>query len=127
MLEDKVFVVKLIAVDGFAPCAVTTGKISTLTHKTRNNAMEAGSLEMQWLMTASLTAFSGTQGPKIVSGFGSHILSPFHDNAADGDVTNGDVKENLGIVGYTHGLALGIKGQRTTSIRVAHRGPVLIG
>lgn len=44
MLQDKVFIVKLAAVDGLAPGAVVVGEVAALAHKLRDDAMEAAAL-----------------------------------------------------------------------------------
>lgn len=44
MLQDKVFIIELAAVDGLAPGAVVVGEVATLAHKLRDDAMEAAAL-----------------------------------------------------------------------------------
>lgn len=41
VLQDKVFIVKLAAVDGLAPGAVVVGEVTSLAHKLRDDAMKA--------------------------------------------------------------------------------------
>lgn len=44
MLQDKVFIVELAAVDGLAAGAVVVGEVAALAHKLRDDAMEAAAL-----------------------------------------------------------------------------------
>lgn len=46
MLQLKVLVVKLFAVNGFSPRAVARREITTLTHEGFYDAVESGALEM---------------------------------------------------------------------------------
>jgi len=53
VLQTKVFVLKLIAVDGFATGAVVVGEIATLAHESRDNSMEGRSLVSIALLTSA--------------------------------------------------------------------------
>lgn len=44
VLQDKVFIIELAAVNGLAPGAVVVGEVATLAHKLRDDAMEAAAL-----------------------------------------------------------------------------------
>lgn len=44
MLQDKVFVIKLPAIDGLAAGAVVVGEIAPLAHELRDDAVEAAAL-----------------------------------------------------------------------------------
>ncbi len=44
MLDLEVLIFKLLPIDGFAPCAVASGEISTLQHKLFDDSMEGRSL-----------------------------------------------------------------------------------
>lgn len=44
MLQDKVFIVELAAVDGLAPGAIVVGEVTSLAHKLRDDAMKAATL-----------------------------------------------------------------------------------
>lgn len=44
VLQDKVLIVELAAVDGLAPGAIVVGEVTSLTHKLGDDAMKAAAL-----------------------------------------------------------------------------------
>lgn len=56
MLKDKVLIIKLSSINGLAPSAVVIGEISALTHKLRDDSMEAAALESKTLLMCTQTA-----------------------------------------------------------------------
>ena len=58
VLELKVFILKLVPVDGFTPRAVVVGEIAALAHESRDDAVEARSLVSEAL-------FPGTQRSEV--------------------------------------------------------------
>lgn len=44
VLQDKVLIVELAAVDGLAPGAIVVGEVTSLAHKLRDDAMKAAAL-----------------------------------------------------------------------------------
>lgn len=56
MFEDKVFIVKLLPVDGLAPGAVVVGEVTALAHELRDDAVEAAALEAKALLVGAQAA-----------------------------------------------------------------------
>lgn len=56
MLEDKVFIIKLAAVDGLAAGAVVVGEVPSLAHKLWDDAMKAASLKAKALLMRAQAA-----------------------------------------------------------------------
>lgn len=50
MLQDKVLVIKLPAVDGLATGAIVVGEVTSLAHELRDYTMKAASLEAKSLL-----------------------------------------------------------------------------
>lgn len=61
MFEDKIFIIKLLPVDGLAPGAIVVCEIPTLAHELGDDAVEAASLE-------AIALFVGTQAAEILWG-----------------------------------------------------------
>lgn len=56
VLQHKVFIVELPAVDGLAAGAVVVGEVASLTHELRNDAVEAGAFEAEALLVRAQAA-----------------------------------------------------------------------
>lgn len=56
MLEDKVFIIKLPAVDGLAAGAIVVGEVPSLAHKLRDDAMKAAALKAKALLMCAQAA-----------------------------------------------------------------------
>ena len=56
VFEDKVFIVKLLPVDGLAPGAVVVGEVTALAHELGDDAVEAAALEAKALLVGAQAA-----------------------------------------------------------------------
>lgn len=56
VLEDKVFIIKLLPIDGLAPSAVVVGEIAALAHELGDDAVEAAALEAKALLVGAQAA-----------------------------------------------------------------------
>lgn len=56
MFEDKVFILKLFAIDGLATSAIVVGEVAPLAHELRNNAVETAALEAKALFMCTQAA-----------------------------------------------------------------------
>lgn len=56
VLQHKVLIVKLAAVDGLAAGAVVVGEVASLTHELRNDTVEAGAFEAEALLVRAQAA-----------------------------------------------------------------------
>lgn len=56
MFEDKVFIVKLPAIDGLPTGAIVVGEVSSLAHKLRDDSMKAASLKAKALLVCAQAA-----------------------------------------------------------------------
>lgn len=102
VLEGKVFIGKLHAVNRLAAGAVAAGEVAPLTHELGDDAVKAGAFEVQGLAGGAHAFFAGTQGTEVLGGFRGDISPQFHDDAACGSATNGDVKKYSGISCFCH-------------------------
>lgn len=56
VFKDEVFIIKLLPIDGLAPCAIVVCEITTLTHELGDDAVEAASLEAKALFMGAQAA-----------------------------------------------------------------------
>ena len=66
MLQLEVFVLELVAVDGFSTSSIVVGEISTLTHEVGDHAVESGAFIAETLL-------SSAESTEILSRFGDNI------------------------------------------------------
>lgn len=68
VLECEVFVLKLVAVDGLAPCAVVFGEVSPLAHEVGDHTVECAALVAEPLL-------SSAEGTEVLRCLRNHITS----------------------------------------------------
>lgn len=56
VLKDKVFIIKLPAIDGLPASAVVVGEVASLAHKLRDDAVEAAALVTKALFVSAQAA-----------------------------------------------------------------------
>jgi hypothetical protein len=73
MLVIEVLVVELfsVSIDALATGAVASGEVTALSHKAINDAMELAALVAEMMTIASLTLFTGAEGPEVIGGLRS--------------------------------------------------------
>lgn len=73
MLLSEVLIGELFSVDGFTSSSVSTGEVSSLDHEVRDDSVEGGSLEVEWLSRLSNSLFSSAESTEVFSGLGDDI------------------------------------------------------
>ena len=68
MLQTEVLVLKLVAVDGLSSGSISSGEVSPLTHEVGDDAVEAGALVAEALL-------SSAQGTEVLSSLGDHVIT----------------------------------------------------
>ena len=68
MLQLEVLVLELVAVDGLASSAVSSGEVATLAHEVGDDTVEGGSLE-------AVSLLAGAQGAEVLTGLGDNVSS----------------------------------------------------
>lgn len=66
VLQGKVFILKLVTVDGFATSAVVVGEVAALTHKVGDHTVEDATFVTEALLAS-------TEGSKVFGGLGDDI------------------------------------------------------
>lgn len=66
MLQNEVLIFELVTIDGFTTGAVVIGKITTLTHKARNDTVKGGP-------SVAETFFASAQCTEIFGSFWNNI------------------------------------------------------
>lgn len=85
----KVLVLKLVAVDRLSAGAVAAGKVTTLAHEARNDAVELACLEAEALL-------AGAQRAEVLTSLRNNITSELHNDTAGRLASDVNVEEALG-------------------------------
>ncbi len=88
MLQLKVLVLELSAVDRLAAGAVVVGEVAALAHEVPDDAVEGAVLEAEPLLHRA-------QGTEILRGPGNDVSAELHRDATEGLAVGGHVEENL--------------------------------
>ena len=68
VLQTEVLVLKLVAVDGLSSGSISSGEVSPLAHEVGDDAVEAGALVAEALL-------SSAQGTEVLSSLGDHVIT----------------------------------------------------
>merc|ERR1719178_12878 len=94
MLLDKVLIIELVAVDGFAPCTITPCEVSSLEHEFCDHSVELGTLVAKALL-------SRTQGPEVLCSPWNNLIVEFKLNPAKWASIHVHIEEDLGPASLT--------------------------
>ena len=114
MLQIKVFIGKLLTVDALASGTVVIGKVSSLTHKVGNHAVEGAALESKALLASA-------ECTKVFGRLGCNIGTQFKGNATNIFATDLHVKINC-----KHGTRPFIKKTQRPNANVGVEGSKLV-
>jgi len=95
MLELKVLISKLFAVNTFSATSVAVSKVSSLKHKVGNHTVKDGVLVMKRLSCLSYTLFTCAESTKVLGGLGHGITEQTKDDASTFTSVDGNVEENF--------------------------------
>ena len=68
VLQTKVLVLKLVAIDGLSSGSVPSGEVASLTHEVGDDTVEAGALVAEALL-------SSAQGTEVLGSLGDHVIA----------------------------------------------------
>jgi hypothetical protein len=94
VLEVKVLVLELLAVDALTASAIASGEITTLDHEGLDDTVEGAALEVQRLAGLTDALLASAEGAEVVCGLGDDIVVELEDDAA----SRGDVEPDAGAV-----------------------------
>ena len=98
VLELKVLIGKLLAVDGDTPSAVMVGKVTTLAHELGNDAMETAAL-----VGILLGIIADTEGAEVLGSLRDHIRMELKDDTAERVAVSSDIEK---AAGFGHGFLM---------------------
>ena len=87
VLQGEVLVLELVAIDGLASGAVSSGEVTSLAHEAGNDPVEAGSLE-------SKTLLSSAESTEVLRSLRHDVRTELHDHPTEGGTIGGDVEED---------------------------------
>ena len=94
VLQREVLVRELGAVDGLSTGTVSGGEVTSLAHEVCDDAVEAGSLEVQRLSRLADALLSRAERAEVLRRLGSDVGAERHFDASRGRAADGDVEEN---------------------------------
>merc|ERR1719343_571079 len=103
MLQLKVFIGKLVAINTLATSSISISEIASLYHKIFNNTMEDRSLVMQRFPRFSIALFSSAQCSKVLSSFRRNIRIQLHHNPTEIIIALLHIEEHMRIVALSIG------------------------
>ena len=68
VLQTKVLVLKLVAIDGLSSGSVPGGEVASLTHEVGDDTVEAGALVAEALL-------SGAESTEVLGSLGDHVIA----------------------------------------------------
>ena len=74
MLQLKVLILELFAVDGFPSGTVAFGKVTTLDHEPLNHTMEAGAFEGEGLAGLASALLARAECTEVLGSFGDNVI-----------------------------------------------------
>lgn len=105
MLELKVLILELLAVDGLATGTIAGSEVTTLNHELLYDAMEAGALVVEGLAGLPNTLLTGAESAEVLGGLRHNIAIQLQHDTTSRTLTDADVEEDaaaccrLGLVG----------------------------
>jgi hypothetical protein len=94
VLQLKVLILELLAVNGFSASAIPSSKITALDHKLLDHAVEKRSFEVQWLSTLAYPLLTRAERPEVFGGSGHDIVEKLKDDTPGRPTANGDVEKD---------------------------------
>lgn len=88
VLQLEVLIREPVTVDGLATSAVALGEITTLQHELGDDAVEAGTLVTESLLTSA-------ESTEVLNGLGDDFVEQLEGDAASRLAINGDIEESL--------------------------------
>ena len=82
VLDFEAFVAKLLSIDTFSTSSISLGKVTTLSHESRNDTMKQACLEVQHLATLSSACLSRAKLPEVLNSSWNNVLEEFEHNSA---------------------------------------------
>ena len=99
MLGCEVLIFELGTVDTLSSCTVGVGEVTHLDHEALDQTMRDTALVVQWFAHGAHALLTSTEGSEVFSCFWHQVGEELELDSLWLVVTNGDVKEDLGITG----------------------------
>lgn len=95
VLLHEVLVGELGAINRLAAGSVSGGEVATLTHETRDHAVEGRALVVEGLAAPPYALLAGAKRAEVLGGAGSDVGVELHHDAASRLTADGHVEEDL--------------------------------
>lgn len=99
MLQFKILIFKLSAVNRLSARAITRCEVTALDHELFDDAMECRALVRERLVRLAHALFTGAKSTEVLSGLRNNIVVQLEGNTASRFGANGDIEEGSTTVG----------------------------
>ena len=96
MLHLEVLISELGAVDGLATGAVASSEITALSHESRDDTMEGGSLVVEGLAGSTETLFTSAESSEVLGSLGS-VSVELHNNTSAVALADADIEVHFSV------------------------------
>lgn len=81
MPEGEAFVIKLLSENALTASSISSSKVSSLGHKTRNDSVESRAFEVQVFPRKPDTLLAGAEGAEVRTGERESFLKQLHGDS----------------------------------------------
>ena len=99
MLQLKVLILELGAVNRLSTCSIASCEVSSLDHELLDHSVECRTLVREKLASFTFTLLAGAESAKVLGGLGDNIIVELEGHSAFAGLANADVEVDAAAFG----------------------------